>query len=129
MRLVDATARQRGFGDYYGYALVAEGKAEIYVEVDLKPWDVAADEDPRGGGGRAAHRLRGRSTSTTGRFVASNGCLHEDALRLLAAIVRAMTRPTDAAGSRARWDLDAARALPRAPASRPFAARRGGPAL
>src|SRR5262245_20122138 len=41
VRLVDATARQRGFGDYYGYGLVAEGKAEVYVEVDLKPWDIA----------------------------------------------------------------------------------------
>ena len=41
MRLVDATDRQRGFGDYLGYALVAEGKAEIYAELDLKPWDLA----------------------------------------------------------------------------------------
>ena len=56
VRLVDATSRQRGFGDYYGYALVAEGKAEIYVEVDLKPWDVAAVQDPGGGSGGAAHR-------------------------------------------------------------------------
>ena len=38
VRLVDATGRQRGFGDYLGYTLVAEGKAEIYVETDLKPW-------------------------------------------------------------------------------------------
>src|SRR2546422_3334339 len=41
VRLVDATDRQRGFGDYLGYALVAEGKAEIYLEADLKPWDLA----------------------------------------------------------------------------------------
>jgi len=41
MRLVDATERQRGFGDYAGYGLVAEGKAEIYAELDLKPWDLA----------------------------------------------------------------------------------------
>ena len=40
-RLVDASGRSRGFGDYYGYGLVAAGKAEVYVEVDLKPWDVA----------------------------------------------------------------------------------------
>ena len=41
VRLVDATDRQRGFGDYLGYALVAEGKAEIYAETDLKAWDLA----------------------------------------------------------------------------------------
>jgi histidinol-phosphatase len=37
IRLVDACRRTRGFGDYYGYGLVAAGKAEIYVETDLKP--------------------------------------------------------------------------------------------
>src|SRR5205823_3483834 len=41
-RLIDTTDRQRGFGDYMGYGLVAEGKAEIYAELDLKPWDLAA---------------------------------------------------------------------------------------
>src|SRR5207244_6645286 len=41
-RLIDATDRQRGFGDYMGYGLVAEGRAEIYAELDLKPWDLAA---------------------------------------------------------------------------------------
>jgi hypothetical protein len=41
VRLVDADRRQRGFGDYLGYALVAEGKAEIYAETDLKAWDLA----------------------------------------------------------------------------------------
>ena len=34
--------RDRGFGDFWGYALVAEGAAEAMVEVGLKPWDAAA---------------------------------------------------------------------------------------
>src|SRR5205823_12697862 len=46
MRLVDATDRQRGFGDYIGYGLIAEGKADVYAEIypegsGLKPWDLA----------------------------------------------------------------------------------------
>ena len=41
VRLVDAAGRTRGFGDYYGYGLLAEGKAEVYLESDLKPWDIA----------------------------------------------------------------------------------------
>src|SRR5262249_52277795 len=35
VRLLDACGRTRGFGDYYGYGLVAAGKAEVYVEIDL----------------------------------------------------------------------------------------------
>ena len=41
MRLVDATPRQRGFGDYFGYTFVLRGQAELMVECDLKPWDLA----------------------------------------------------------------------------------------
>ena len=41
VRMLDACGRSRGFGDYYGYGLVASGKAEIYLEMDLKPWDAA----------------------------------------------------------------------------------------
>ena len=85
MRLVDATDRTRGFGDYYGYGLVAEGKAEIYVEADLKPWDIAPVQDPRRGGGRAPHRLLGPPTIYDGTVLATNGRLHADALRLLTA--------------------------------------------
>ena len=34
--------RERGFGDFWGYALVAEGAAEAMVEVGLSAWDAAA---------------------------------------------------------------------------------------
>ena len=34
--------RDRGFGDFWGYALVAEGAAEAMVEVGLHSWDLAA---------------------------------------------------------------------------------------
>ena len=83
VRLVDATERQRGFGDYVGYGLVAEGKAEVYVEVDLKPWDLApcrllVEE----AGGRFTD-LDGRPTIYTGSAVATNGRLHDAVLALL----------------------------------------------
>ena len=41
-RLVDHSGRQRGYGDYFGYTFVARGQAEAMVDVDLKPWDLAA---------------------------------------------------------------------------------------
>ena len=34
--------RERGFGDFWGYALLAEGAAEAMIEVDLSSWDAAA---------------------------------------------------------------------------------------
>ena len=83
VRLVDATERQRGFGDYLGYTLVAEGKAELYMEADLKPWDLApcrllVEE----AGGRFTD-LSGASTIYSGNALATNGRVHDAALALL----------------------------------------------
>jgi len=84
VRLVDATERQRGFGDYLGYALVAEGKAEMYVEVDLKPWDLAPCKIVVEEAGGRFTDLAGRPTIYSGSALATNGRLHEAALALLA---------------------------------------------
>ena len=40
--LVRSAWRDRGFGDFWGYALVAEGAAEAMIEVGPKSWDLAA---------------------------------------------------------------------------------------
>jgi len=84
LRLVDATERQRGFGDYLGYALVAEGKAEIYVEVDLKPWDLAPCKIVVEEAGGRFTDLNGAPTIYSGHALATNGRLHDAALALLA---------------------------------------------
>ena len=79
--LVDAAERTRGFGDYYGYCLVARGQAEIYAEVDLKIWDwapmkVIVEE----AGGRVTD-LEGRPIDLETRSIlATNGRLHEAVL-------------------------------------------------
>ncbi|MBU6284238.1 histidinol-phosphatase [bacterium] len=41
-RLLRGVGRQRGWGDCYGYALVATGRAEVMVDPQLNPWDSAA---------------------------------------------------------------------------------------
>ncbi len=82
-RLVDATERQRGFGDYMGYTLVAEGKAELYVEVDLKPWDLAPCKIVVEEAGGRFTDVAGRPTIYSGNAVVSNGRLHDAALKLL----------------------------------------------
>ena len=83
VRLVDATDRQRGFGDYVGYPLVAQGKAEIYAEVDLKPWDLAPCKILVEEAGGRFTDFEGRPTIYTGTALATNGVLHDAVLALL----------------------------------------------
>jgi len=83
VRLVDATERQRGFGEYYAYALVARGLAEIAVEADLKPWDLAPIKVLIEEAGGRFTDFEGNSTIYSGTALASNGRLHDTALALL----------------------------------------------
>ena len=82
--LLAAAWRERGFGDFWSYTLVAEGAAEAMVEIDLKPWDAAAPfllvEEA---GGRATD-VAGERTIHGGTFVATNGLLHDRVLAILA---------------------------------------------
>jgi histidinol-phosphatase len=82
-RIVDATDRQRGFGDFVGYALVAEGKAEIYAELDLKPWDLAAPRIVVEEAGGRFTDMHGEPTIYSGTALATNGPLHGATLALL----------------------------------------------
>ena len=76
--LMAAAWRTRGFGDFWGYTLVAEGAAEAMIEVGLSPWDIAAPmllvEEA---GGRVTD-LAGTRSLTTKNYLASNGLLHEE---------------------------------------------------
>jgi histidinol-phosphatase len=83
VRLVDATERQRGFGDYMGYTLVAEGKGDFSVEVDLKPWDLAPCKIMVEEAGGRFTDLDGRPTIYSGNALVSNGRLHDAVLSLL----------------------------------------------
>ena len=131
LRLVDATDRQRGFGDYLGYGLVAEGKAELYAEAGLKPWDLAPCKIIVEEAGGRFTDFDGRPTIYTGTAFASNGRLHEVALRLLAGPSCAPCARPDRrrAGRGARWDSDADRALPRAAGVSAVRRAGGGPAV
>ena len=81
--LIDSCWRDRGFGDFWGYALVAEGAAEAMLETGMHSWDVAAPMV-------IVEEAGGRVTDVTGArdvwapsFVASNGHLHEEILARL----------------------------------------------
>ena len=83
MRLVDGTDRQRGFGDYMGFTLVAEGKADVYIEVDVQPWDLAACKVVIEEAGGRFTDVDGRPSIYAGTALATNGRLHDAALALL----------------------------------------------
>ena len=84
MRRVLAQAwRERGFGDFWSYTLVAEGSAEAMFEVGLSPWDAAAPwllvEEA---GGRVTD-FDGQRAWDGGAILATNGLLHDVVLETL----------------------------------------------
>ncbi len=76
--------RERGFGDFWGYALLAEGAAEAMVEVDLSAWDAAAPTVLIEEAGGRVTDFGGRRAIDSGSFLATNGLLHDEVLRRLA---------------------------------------------
>jgi len=82
-RLVRASGRQRGFGDYFGHTFVARGQAEAMVEVDLKPWDLAAIKIIIEEAGGRFTDFTGAATIYGGSAIASNGLVHNEIIRLL----------------------------------------------
>ena len=83
-RLADAATRTRGFGDFWMHLLVAGGMAEVAIERDLKPWDVAAVQCVVTEAGGRMTSYDGGSPLTTGETVSSNGLVHDEVLALLA---------------------------------------------
>ena len=69
--------RERGFGDFWGYALLAEGAAEAMVEVELSPWDAAAPAVVIEEAGGRVTDLEGRRRIDSGTFLTTNGHLHD----------------------------------------------------
>lgn len=81
--LLRRCARSRGFGDFWGHVLVAEGCVEVAVEPEVSPWDLAplvviVEE----AGGRFTD-LDGRPRIDGGSAVSTNGRLHEAVLAAL----------------------------------------------
>jgi len=76
-RLLAEVWRERGFGDFWGYTLLAEGAAEAMVEVELQVWDAAAPTlIVEEAGGRVTD-FEGRRGLDGKTFLATNGVLHE----------------------------------------------------
>jgi len=81
--LISASWRERGFGDFWGYALVAEGAAEAMLETGMSPWDLAAPQVLIEEAGGRVTDVDGERRIDAPSFVGSNGSLHEEILRRL----------------------------------------------
>ena len=82
-RLIDHSARQRGYGDYFGYTFVARGQAEAMIDIDLKPWDLAALKIIIEEAGGRFTDFSGAATAFGGSAIASNGLVHDEIRRLI----------------------------------------------
>lgn len=83
LRLVDGTARQRGFGDALGHSVVVCGHAEVALEPEIKPWDVAATKILVTEAGGRYSDFAGSASIYTGSAVISNGLVHDAVVDIL----------------------------------------------
>jgi histidinol-phosphatase len=77
--------RTRGFGDFWGHALVARGAAEVVLEPGLAIWDYAALQVIVEEAGGTVSMFDGSPLTHGGSMLATNGALHEEVLRRFSA--------------------------------------------
>ena len=82
-RLTARAWRDRGFGDFWGHMLVAQGSAEAMLEYGVKPWDMAAPHLIIAEAGGRMTDLAGRPTWSSPQVLSTNGLVHDRVLQLL----------------------------------------------
>jgi histidinol-phosphatase len=83
-RLCERVETVRGFGDCYGYFLVATGAADIMIDpAGLKYYDVAALGPVIEGAGGKLTNTNGGNDLYEGSALATNGLIHDQVLRVL----------------------------------------------
>jgi histidinol-phosphatase len=83
LQLVAKTQRQRGFGDYYGFLLVAQGAGEFMVDNGVHAWDVAGLKVIVEEAGGKYTDWEGMQSIHSPQCLASNGLLHDEVLAIL----------------------------------------------
>ena len=82
-RLIDATYFQRTWGDAYGYALVATGRAEIMLDPVMAVWDCGPLQVILEEAGGTFTDWRGTPSIFGGEALATNGALFESVMELI----------------------------------------------
>lgn len=83
VELLDRMQRTRGYGDFYGFMLVAQGSGELMLEYGVSPWDIAALVPIVEEAGGKMTDWDGNRTILRTDTLASNGLLHDAALDIL----------------------------------------------
>ncbi|WP_067687884.1 histidinol-phosphatase [Nocardia jejuensis] len=83
--LSDEVWRVRGYGDFFGYTLLAEGAVDIVTEPELSLWDMAALDILIREAGGTFTSLDGKPGPHGGSAVATNSHLQDQVLAALAA--------------------------------------------
>ena len=78
--LLRSAWRTRGFGDFWGHCLVAEGAAEVMLEGEISPWDIAAVSIIVEEAGGLLTDDMGNAVITAGHCISTNGLIHETIL-------------------------------------------------
>lgn len=82
-KLIDASYVQRTWGDAYGYALVATGRADVMVDPIMALWDVAPMKVIMEEAGGTLTDWQGNATIHNAESIATNNHLLSDVLALL----------------------------------------------
>ena len=81
--LADRAWRTRGFGDFWMHLLVAGGMADVALDLDLCPWDIAAVECIVTEAGGRARAWDGSPPLHSGCLLTTNGLLDDEVRALL----------------------------------------------
>lgn len=81
--LASRTARQRGYGDFYGFVLLAEGACDAMVDTGVHPWDVAAVKAIVEEAGGRLTDWADHPTTQRPDVLATNGRIHQAILDIL----------------------------------------------
>jgi histidinol phosphatase-like enzyme (inositol monophosphatase family) len=82
-RLCDATYIQRTWGDAYGYAMVATGRADIMMDAVMNVWDCGPFEVILTEAGGTFTDWKGTTTIYGGESLATNGVLRDQVLNVV----------------------------------------------
>ena len=83
LNLYSQTGRQRGYGDFYGFVLVAQGSCDLMVEHGVNPWDIAATKALIEEAGGQFTDWDGGGGISRPDVLATNGKLHAKTLEIL----------------------------------------------
>jgi histidinol-phosphatase len=82
-QLSSQTQNQRGYGDFWGHMLVAQGSGELIADHGLHVWDIAALQPIIEEAGGRYTNWDGQPDIERSDILISNGKLHEAALNIL----------------------------------------------